>query len=131
MPRGHHDTTRPGCATGVNPAQREEIERTRPVCTAGADCDAKWDAAQLWIVHNAGFKLQTNTNVVLQTYGPSQEASQSTRIAATVTREPNGQPHQFWIRARLSCGNMFGCTPELFPTLLDFNRTVSAATAGE
>jgi hypothetical protein len=118
-----------GCAS-VTPAQQEELNRTRPTCDAGPDCNAKWDAAQLWIVHHAGFKLQTNTNVILQTYGPSQATERSTSIAVTVTREPAG-PHRFVLVAHMSCGNPFGCTPELVPSLLDFNRAVSAATANE
>ena len=115
-----------GCAT-TNPAEREQIERTRPTCEGVADCTAKWDAAQLWIVKNAGFKLQTTTNVVLQTFGPSTAAEDSTRLAVTVTREPEGAS-RYRIVAHVSCGNPFGCTPEPVPAVLDFNRTVSAAT---
>ncbi|HXD08176.1 MAG TPA: hypothetical protein VN680_19280 [Burkholderiaceae bacterium] len=114
-----------GCAT-TNPAQLDEARRTVPTCTAGADCAAKWDAAQLWIVQRAGFKLQTSTGVVLQTYGPSTAMQDSTRLAVTVTREPDG-PQRFRIVPRIGCGNPFGCTPEVVPALLDFNRTVSAA----
>lgn len=113
-----------GCAT-TNPAQLDEAKRTVPTCTAGADCNAKWDAAQLWIVKNAGFKLQTTTGVVLQTFGPSSATNDSTRLAVTVTREPDGE--RFRIVARIGCGNPFGCTPEALPALLDFNRTVGAA----
>ncbi len=115
------------CAT-PDPAQREEVERTRPTCDGAADCTAKWDAAQLWVVKNAGFKIQTTTNVVIQTFGPSTVTADSTSVAVTVTREPLGG-QRYRIVAHASCGNPFGCTPELVPTLLDFNRTVSAATA--
>lgn len=98
-----------------------------PTCSAGADCNAKWDAAQLWIAKNAGFKLQTATGVLLQTFGPSSATRDSTSLAVTVMREPDG-PGQFRIVARMSCGNPFGCTPEAPAALADFNRKIAAAT---
>jgi hypothetical protein len=115
-----------GCATAANDAALAEARRTVPTCTAGADCDAKWEAAQLWIVNHAGFRLQTSTGVVLQTFGPSTVTRDSTRLAVTATREPDGPKH-FRIVARVGCGNPFGCTPEWPAALLDFNRVVSAA----
>lgn len=116
-----------GCAMN-NAADLEAARRITPTCSAGADCDAKWDAAQLWIVKNAGFKMQTTTNVVLQTFGPSTATSSSTNLAVTVTREPDG-PQRFRIVARMSCGNPFGCSPEAPAALLAFNRAVSEAKA--
>lgn len=113
-----------GCAT-PDPALQDEARRTTPTCSAAPDCEAMWNAAQLWIVKNAGWKLQTVTPVVLQTYGPSTVTHDSTRLAVTVTREPDGA--QFRIVARMSCGNPFGCTPEPLPSLVAFNRAVGAA----
>lgn len=116
-----------GCATPALSPQ-EEAERVAPLtCAIGPDCDAKWEAAQLWIVKHAGFKLQTVTNVVLQTYGPSTVVEQSTSLAVTVTREPDS-PGRYRIWVRMSCGNPFGCTPEALPSNLDFKRAVGAAT---
>ncbi|WP_286996972.1 MULTISPECIES: hypothetical protein [Shewanella] len=44
-------------------AKRAQLEATTPVCIDEKDCKAKWEAAQLWIVRNAGFKLQIVTNI--------------------------------------------------------------------
>jgi hypothetical protein len=115
-----------GCATAANDAALAEARNISLTCTAGADCDAKWEAAQLWIVSHAGFKLQTVTPVVLQTYGPSTVVDDSTRLAVTAMREPNG-PQRYRIAVRMGCGNPFGCTPEWQQAVLDFKRTVSAA----
>jgi len=114
-----------GCATTIT-AEVDESQRTVPRCTTGADCTAKWEAAQVWIARHAGFKLQTVTDVLLQTSGPSYSMKDSRNLAVTVLREPDG-PQRYRIVARISCGNPFGCMPDALPSLLDFNRTVSAA----
>ena len=113
-----------GCATPIDPAINEEAKRPL-LCAAGLDCDAKWDAAQLWIVKNAGWKLQTSTTVVLQTFGPSTAVNDSLRIAVTVTREPEG-PGQYRIKISARCGNPFGCTVEPMAAIADFKRYVNA-----
>jgi len=115
-----------GCATATNDAALAEARAIDTTCAVGPECDAKWEAAQLWIVKNAGFKMQTVTNVVLQTYGPSGDVSDSTRIAVTATREPAG-PQRSRIFVTVRCGNPFGCTPEWQQAVLDFKRTVHAA----
>jgi hypothetical protein len=119
-----------GCATKMQAAaDLEQAQRIVPTCAAGADCDAKWDAAQRWVVKNAGFTLQTATPQLLQTHGPALiGGSATTLLAATVTREPD-LPGRFRIVADINCGNPFGCHPEWQSALLDFNRTVSAARA--
>lgn len=54
-----------GCAVQQNPATQakiNEIQRTIPTCTEEKECNAKWETAQLWVVKNAGYKIQTATN---------------------------------------------------------------------
>jgi len=48
-------------------AKREQIERTRPICVKGADCDAKWEAARHWVFNHAGFNVQTANNELIDT----------------------------------------------------------------
>ncbi len=110
-----------GCAT---PSMQRS---TAPLCTEGPDCEAKWDAAQLWIAQHAGFPLTTVSPTLLQTDGPNRAIGVG-RIAVTVTREPAGRG-RFLIVASIGCGNYLGCEPEVEPSLADFNRTVGAATA--
>jgi hypothetical protein len=104
--------------------KRAELERTTPICSDEKDCAAKWDAAQLWIVHNSGFKLQTTTNVLLQTYNAT---GGSPSIAVQVTKEPLGGG-KYKLVVQVSCDNIFGCVPNQWDAALNFNNTVSAAT---
>jgi hypothetical protein len=115
-----------GCAgnSAEIQAKRAELERTTPICIDEADCTAKWEAAQLWIVHNAGYKLQTVTNVLLQTYNA---APNSPSLAVQATKEPMGGG-KYKIAVSVSCSNMFGCVPNQWDAALSFNRTVSAVT---
>lgn len=81
-----------------------------------------WEMAQLWVVKNAGYKIQTATNVLIQTYNAT---GSRVELAATVTKEPLGQG-RYKIVAQLWCDNIFVCRPDRLDALLDFNRTVSA-----
>jgi hypothetical protein len=49
-----------GCATGSSPelAKMDALNKSIPVCDGEVDCKAKWEAAQLWVVHNAAYKIQ-------------------------------------------------------------------------
>lgn len=112
-----------GCAASPETqAKRAEFERTIPICTEGVDCDIKWDAAQLWIVKNAGYKLQIATNVLLETYNPGYA---KTELAVRVTKEPLGGGTYKLVVATW-CDNLFGCNPDRLDAALDFNRTISA-----
>lgn len=115
-----------GCAiapTAETQAKQAELASTTPVCASDADCKAKWDAAQLWIAHNAGYKLQTATDVLLETYN---SVGGSPDIAVQVTKEPMGGG-KYKIVVSVSCDNIFGCVPNQWDAALDFNKTVSAA----
>lgn len=115
------------CAT-VPDAERmamlDQINKTIPTCTGAEDCNAKWEAAQLWVVHHAAYKIQTATNVLIETYNP---ASSSPSIAARVTKEPMGGG-KYRLLVKVWCDNMFGCIPDPYASALDFNKVVGAAT---
>lgn len=114
-----------GCATGSSPqvnAKRQQFEATIPTCSGEADCSAKWDAAQLWVVKNSGYKIQTATNVLIETYG---SVGSSTDLAVRVTKEPlGGGAYKFVVY--VYCGNIFGCFPDPWDTALAFNREIGA-----
>lgn len=114
-----------GCATSPERlAKQAEVNRTIPTCDSPATCNAKWEAAQLWVVHNAGWKIHTQSSVLIETYNP---ARSSTRIAARVTKEPlGGGKYQFLIH--VWCDNVFGCNPDSWDAALDFNRKIAAAS---
>ena len=94
-----------GCAQSPErQALMSEAQRTVPVCDGERDCTAKWEAAQLWVVRNAGFKIQTVTNVLIQTFNAS---NHSIYLAATITKEPQGGG-RYRILSSFGCANMFG-----------------------
>lgn len=116
-----------GCAVTPKKEQQAKMaqfQRTIPTCSNEKDCKAKWDAAQLWIVHNAGYKLQTVTDVLLETYNPGEY---DTDLAVRVTKEPQGDG-VYKIIVKAWCNNIFGCTPNALDAELDFNAKVGAAT---
>jgi len=112
-----------GCATSKNAAmvKRAQIAVTAPVCKAGQSCDVMWDAAQLWVVHNADYKIQMVTNVLIETYNPGRNSAD---IAARITKEPIGND-EYKIVASIWCNNLFGCIPNPLDAILDFNNTVN------
>ncbi|TCN87879.1 hypothetical protein [Shewanella fodinae] len=115
------------CATASSPeieAKRAQLKATTPICVDENDCKAKWEAAQLWIVRNAGFKLQIVTDVLLQTYNAT---GGSPSLAVQATKEPLGGG-KYKILVSISCDNVFGCVPNQWDAALSFNRTVSAVT---
>jgi hypothetical protein len=115
------------CACATSPAmqaKQAELNRTIPTCAGAEDCNAKWEAAQLWVVHNAAFKIQTQSNVLIETYNAT---GGTTNIAVRVTKEPiGGGKYQFLVR--VWCDNIFGCQPNSWDAALDFNQKISAAT---
>lgn len=113
-----------GCA--ADPARLElarEVDRTIPTCDGERDCAAKWDAAQLWVAKNAGYKIQTVTSVLIQTFNPGRA---DVYLAATITKEPLGGG-RFRIIGSMWCDNPLGCSPDPLQALLRFNREVGAA----
>lgn len=104
-------------------AKLQQFRETIPVCEGEADCKAKWEAAQLWVVHNSRYKIQTATDVVIHTYTP---VGADPSIGARVTKEPLGGG-RYQIVVSVFCDNIFGCVPDAIDASLDFNRAVSAA----
>ena len=114
-----------GCAVQQDPAVQaklNEIERTIPTCTGEKECNAKWETAQLWVVKNAGYKIQTATSVLIQTFNAT---GSRPSLAAEITKEPQGGG-RYQFHAKVWCDNIFGCSPNRLDALLDFNRTLNA-----
>ena len=101
--------------------KKAEFQRTIPTCEATIDCNAKWEAAQLWIIHHAGFKLQTVTDVILETYNPGPYDALD---AVRVTKEPIGGG-RYALVVYVWCNNIFSCVPNTWDAAIDFNRTIN------
>ena len=106
----------------VAKAKLARIKQTIPICTIPAECEAKWEAAQLWVVRNAGYKIQLATSVLIETYNSVQP---STNLAVQVIKEPAGAGNYRFL-AKAWCGNVFGCFPDPHDAVLDFNQTLNA-----
>lgn len=111
-----------GCATPVDPALQAAVQNTIPVCSSQKECEVKWNAAQRWVVNNAGMKLQHITPELLQTYNPGD----SMRLAVEVIKEAR-QDGSYRIVAKIWCGNPFGCDRNIWQAILDFQNTVNAS----
>lgn len=114
-----------GCATtGANGnAQMAEFSNTIPVCAGEAECQLAWEAAQLWIAQNSRFKIQTATNVLIETYnGGPYDATLSPRA----TKEPLGGG-KYQIVFGGGCNNLFGCVPSKWEAGIQFNQYVTTA----
>lgn len=117
-----------GCAnTQEVDAWRAEAQRTMPVCTSENQCQVMWSAARGWVLSHAGTKIQNYGADYFDTYNPMPN---SPALAAQVSKDALGSgKHK--ISAKLWCDNMFGCQPNAWQALLDFNRTVNLAGAGQ
>jgi hypothetical protein len=97
------------------------MRETIPTCEGERECAAKWDAAQLHVVKNSGFKIQLVTNVLISTYN---SVGGSTALAWRITKEPVGGGRTR-IVAMAYCGNMFGCDVDPVEAIIAFNNAVS------
>lgn len=113
-----------GCAS--NPqrqAMLAEYEASRPTCQGKEQCDAMWEHAQVWVANNSRMKIQTATNVLIETYGGG---SNSAQLAMRVVKEPLGGGAYKLVFSG-GCANIFGCVPDAVETGMAFNRYINAA----
>lgn len=104
--------------------KKDEIQRTIPVCVSEKDCNAKWDAAQLWVAHNIAPGIRLVTNVLIETYDAPADTAY---LAVRVTKEPAGDG-KYVLLIQTTCETV-GCFPDDLDASLDFNRTIGATHA--
>lgn len=115
-----------GCATNIaaRDAALAEFQSTVPTCTGEAQCKAMWEAAQVWVAQHSDMKIQTATDVLIETYGGGQY---SATLSMRVLKVPQGGG-SYRIEFSGGCNNVFGCVPDRLQAGTDFNRAVGAAT---
>ncbi len=106
------------CAT-VQPKIAEPIQ---PItCNKGPDCDAKWSRAVSWVTTNSSYKVQTQTDSIIQTMGPLPDspspAYSVTKVAAT--------PTMYEITFNGGCDNFLGCIPTVAESRATFAAFVN------
>jgi hypothetical protein len=78
-----------GCAAPVYVLSDEERQQlAQPVECRGAEpCSALWRRVQAWVARNSGYKIQTASDAIVQTFNAQ---DYSTSWAMQVVREPVG-----------------------------------------
>ncbi len=89
-------------------------------CKQGQDCDAKWSRAVAWVSQNSAYRMQVQSDVLIQTYN-----STNTDIAVVVNKVATKQPGDYEIDVSISCGNPIGCVPDARDQLIKFNTFVN------
>ena len=113
-----------GCAINqVRPTADDIADANTPLFCSGAEqCALAWRRAQLWVVNNAHWKIQTATDVVIDTFnGDPYTPYRRFRI----TREPVGNGQERIIIAS-ACSNKFGCASDELIEAASFKRYVRA-----
>jgi hypothetical protein len=95
-----------GCATPIHPDVARQAE-TPLACKNKTECDLFWQRTQVGIAKHADWRIQTATDVVIQTFGPG---AHSPSLAYMATRQ-NNSDGSGRISINANCDNMFGCQP--------------------
>jgi hypothetical protein len=91
-------------------AQQQVAAPVQPItCNKGPDCDAKWSRAVSWVTTNSSYKVQTQTDSIIQTMGPLPDdpspAYSVTKVATT--------PTTYELTFNGGCDNIIGCIPTM------------------
>jgi hypothetical protein len=103
-------------------------------CRAGADCDAKWSRAVGWIVTNSRWKIQSQSDTMVQT---SNAVDGSLSPSFTVTKVATADPSVYQIVFDGGCDNIFRCEPTLaesrakFAAFVDVPGSSAASPSGQ
>ena len=89
------------------PADLQSEYDTPLYCEGEEQCEIYWERAQFHVSTNAGFKTQTASNVLIETYSPT---GGSVKLGYKITREPLGGG-RYHILTRAWCDNFLGCSP--------------------
>ena len=96
-------------------AAMRRVSESEPRCSHPRQCEAMWVAARDWITESCGYKIQTVTDNLLETYN-----STGVDLACRVTKTPLPEAG-YKFNASADCGNMFGCMPKPVVALQQFN----------
>jgi hypothetical protein len=115
-----------GCITAEQ--QASVAEPPKPItCHAGADCDAKWSRANAWITEHSKYKVETSSETLIQTSGPSTfETDPSPMYKVTKVA---ARPGEYTIEFTGACDTLFGCTPTVPAAQADFTQAILTAEA--
>lgn len=115
-----------GCAhiKQVNLESQQALQRvidTAPTCSTEKECTTKWDAAQYWVSTNAGYKIQTASTAVIETYNASRG---SRELAMKVLKEPLGEG-KYALKITATCNSAIGCKRRPEWVMQEFNDYIN------
>lgn len=109
-----------GCAQSPpNPYLAASASRN-VTCVQGPDCESKWSRALQWVLANSSWKIQIQTDQMIQTFGPGNRSPSS---AFVITKTTNGNG-AYNINFTSACDNIFGCFPSSLELKASFNNAV-------
>ena len=105
-----------GCSTAT-PAPQVAVA---PI-TCSTDCAAKWSRAVAWVAQNSQYKIQTQTDSLIQTMGPL-DSDPAPAFTITKAAMPGGA---YEITFAGGCDNFIGCIPTIADARADFAKYVN------
>jgi hypothetical protein len=96
-------------------------------CATQDECDVAWQKAIEWVSDRCAFKIQTQTESLVETGGPLPGPSND--VACRLDRIPTGDSGSAQLEITARCGNYFGCIPEPLYLRAAFHEEMRAAIA--
>ncbi|WP_162066668.1 hypothetical protein [Burkholderia sp. THE68] len=110
-----------GCAVDDQVSSTVMEQATQPLtCMSKPECDAWWARAQVWVTNHSAYKLQTVTDSIIQTAGPS---SGKRALAYQITKTPTNEGTAT-IGFAAHCDNPLGCEPNPWQAGADFKQFI-------
>lgn len=111
-----------GCAATNQVSPETMQQATAPlICHADDECALWWQRAQDWVTHHAAYKLQTASDTLIATAGPS---GGSGKLAYQITKASNNDGTST-IGFAAHCNSAIdGCHPDPWRAAADFKRFV-------
>jgi hypothetical protein len=97
-------------------------------CRAGADCDAKWSRAVGWITTNSRWKIESQSDTIVQT---SDSVNGSLSPSFTVTKVATADPSVYEIVFDGRCENILRCEPTVAESRAKFAAFVNVPGSSE
>ena len=98
----------------------QAIASTPLVCDSKIACDAMWAKTQFWIASNSGYKIQTSSIFLIETFNPT---NYSTTWAFRAMREPLGSERErIWIYP--NCSSVPACGEKPATVAARFKRYI-------
>lgn len=108
------------CAAPAPDAATTALANEPLYCNGAEQCGLYWRRAQVWLANNSSYRIQSATDTVITTHGPS---SGSIERAYQVVRMPmEGGREQITISS--GCANIYGCNTHTDAMAASFKRFV-------